>query len=274
MVSNDRLRSAAFPRASKYHPDWLIASASGGANSVWLAEWLASALELRPGMRVLDLGSGRAASSIFLHREFGVEVWATDLWFSASENLRRIRDAGVERGVFPIHADARELPFAAEFFDAVVAIDSFYYYGTDEHFLRNLARFVKPGGQIALAGAGMVREIEGPLPAHLEAWWTPEAWSLHSADWWRRQWERSEAVDVELADSMPDGWRRWVEWHRAVAPDNAIEIDAIEADAGRNLGYVRVVARRRPDVVLEEPLRSLPPAYTAQPLLRETGHVR
>jgi hypothetical protein len=133
---------------------------------------------------------------------------------------------------------------------------------------------VKPGGQIALAGAGMVREIEGPLPAHLEAWWTPEAWSLHSADWWRRQWERSEAVDVELADSMPDGWRRWVEWHRAVAPDNAIEIDAIEADAGRNLGYVRVVARRRPDVVLEEPLRSLPPAYTAQPLLRETGHVR
>jgi hypothetical protein len=27
-------------------------------------------------MRILDLGCGRAMSSLFLHREFGVEVWA------------------------------------------------------------------------------------------------------------------------------------------------------------------------------------------------------
>ena len=101
------------------------ASVSGGANSLWLTEWLTGALDLRPGMRVLDLGCGRAASSIFLRREFGVQVWATDLWFSASENIQRIRDAGVEDGVFPIHADARSLPFAADFFDAIVCIDSF-----------------------------------------------------------------------------------------------------------------------------------------------------
>ena len=38
-------------------------------------------------MRVLDLGCGLAMSSIFLRREFDVQVWATDLWFNASENL-------------------------------------------------------------------------------------------------------------------------------------------------------------------------------------------
>ena len=103
-----------FPLASRYHPDWVRSSASGGANALWLAEWLAEAIELRPGMRVLDLACGRAMSSVFLHREFGVHVWAVDLWHSASENLQRIRDAGVEDGVFPIHADARSLPFAAE----------------------------------------------------------------------------------------------------------------------------------------------------------------
>src|SRR5204863_5131155 len=127
MAVDDRLRSDAFPRASTYHPDWLVASASGGANSLWLAEWLASSLELRPGMRVLDLGSGRAASSIFLHREFGLEVWATDLWFSASENLQRIRDAGLENHVFPIHADARPPPFGDGFFGALVTIDPLCY---------------------------------------------------------------------------------------------------------------------------------------------------
>ena len=51
-----------FPLASRYHPDWVLASASGGANALWLTEWLAEAIELRPGMRVLDLGCGRAMS--------------------------------------------------------------------------------------------------------------------------------------------------------------------------------------------------------------------
>ncbi|MCA9062405.1 MAG: hypothetical protein KDA96_05085 [Planctomycetaceae bacterium] len=86
-----------FPRASAYHPDWILAGASGGANPLWLTEWLSEAMSLRPGMRVLDLGCGRALSSIFLYREFGVQVWATDLWFSASENQQRVRDANEKR---------------------------------------------------------------------------------------------------------------------------------------------------------------------------------
>src|SRR5262252_9387409 len=164
MSLDQLLLSERFPRSSKYNPDWLIASASGGANSLWMAEWLAEALDLKPGMRLLDLGCGRAASSIFLHREFGVQVWATDLWFSASENLHRIQDAGVQDSVFPLHVDARSLPFAEGFFDAIVSIDSFPYYGTDDLYLAYLARFVKPGGSVAIAGAGLVREIEGPPP--------------------------------------------------------------------------------------------------------------
>src|ERR1700752_2719186 len=146
MTTDDRLLSERFPRSSLYHPEWVLANASGGANVLWLTEWLSTALDLRPGMRVLDLGCGRASSSIFLRREFGVEVWATDLWISESENIQRIRDAGVEDDVFPIHADARSLPFAAEFFDAIVSIDSFFYYGTDDLYLNYLARFLKPGG--------------------------------------------------------------------------------------------------------------------------------
>src|SRR5438477_3955317 len=113
----ERFVSPRFPRASAYHPGWVAAGVSGGANPLWLTEWLAEALDLRPGMRVLDLGCGRGASSVFLRREFGVQVWAADLLCSSSENLQRVRDAGVEDGVFPLRADARSLPFAAEFFD-------------------------------------------------------------------------------------------------------------------------------------------------------------
>ena len=268
MTSDRLLVSERFPRSSKYHPEWVTSSISGAANSLWLTEWLTTAMDLRPGMRVLDLGCGRATSSIFLRREFGVQVWATDLWFSVSENIQRIRDAGVEDGVFPIHADARSLPFAAEFFDAIVSIDSFYYYGTDDLYLNYLARFVKPGGPIGIAGAGLVREIEGPLPEHLREWWTQDLWCLHSTAWWRRHWERTEIMDIELSDNMPEGWRLWLDWHKVIAPNNESEIKAIEADQGSYLGYIRLVGRRNGRAKLVDHVVSVPAQYTKKPLLR------
>jgi len=268
MPADNRFLSERFLRSSKYHPDWILSSVSGGANSLWLTEWLAEALDCRPGMRVLDLGSGLAMSSVFLRREFGVQVWATDLWFSASNNLQRARDAQVDDGVFPIHADARALPFATEFFDAIVSIDSFPYYGTDDLYLNYLARFVKPGGAIGVAGAGLTQEIEGDVPTHLRAWWEPGLSCLHSAAWWRRHWARTGIVDVSVADTLPDGWQMWIDWQKVVAPDNAVELQALEADRGNYLGYVRVVARRRADARLDEPIVSVPSDYAKRPLLR------
>jgi SAM-dependent methyltransferase len=266
--ADERLISDRFPRASAYHPEWVLAGVSGAANPLWMTEWLAEALDLRPGMRVLDLGCGRAMSSVFLNREFGVQVWATDLWFDASENLRRIRDAGVEDGVFPIHADARSLPFAAEFFDAIVSIDSFIYYGTDDLYLNYLARFVKPGGPVGIAGAGLIHEIDGPLPAHLREWWTGDLWCLHSAAWWRRHWDRTGILDIVVADDLPDGWRLWMDWLELIAPENVTEIQALKADSGRHLGYVRIVGRRRAEAQLSEPVFSVPTQYTQKPLRR------
>ena len=270
MTHDTRLVSERFPRSTRYHPDWVLANASGGANALWLVEWLATAMDLRPGMRVLDLGCGRASTSIFLRREFGVQVWATDLWFSAAENIQRVRDAGVDDGVFPLHADARSLPFASEFFDAIVSIDSFPYYGTDDLYLGYLARFLAPGGALGIAGSGMVREVDGEVPEHLRGWWEPALWCLHSAAWWRRHWEKTGIVDVDAADTLEDGWKLWLQWQRVVAPDNTVELQAIEADAGRTLGYVRVVARLRADARIDDPVTSISitASYTKAPLLR------
>src|SRR5215472_12103165 len=69
MAPDERPVSEQFPRASQYHPEWVLANASGGANSLWLAEWLAPALGLRPGMRVLDLGCGRATEGYARRKE-------------------------------------------------------------------------------------------------------------------------------------------------------------------------------------------------------------
>ena len=54
-----------FPRSAKYDPQWIIDNMMG-PNVIWLAESLTQVMALEPGMRVLDMGCGKALSSIFL----------------------------------------------------------------------------------------------------------------------------------------------------------------------------------------------------------------
>lgn len=271
--SSHQLLHDRFPRSAKYHPEWIKNNSFGGP-VLWLAEWLTESLDLKPGMRVLDLGCGRALSSVFLAREFGVEVWAADLWVSASENSCRLADAGVERQVFPLHCDARSLPFAAGFFDAIVCIDAYSYFGTDSLYLNYLAKFIKDLGQIGIAGAGIQQEF-ATVPSHLKGYWTQDFWCLHSAAWWRRLWEPTGIVAVETADALDDGWKVWLDWQTEAHPDNTAEIEALQADRGQNLGYIRMVGRKQPGIELQEycfpdPLSTMiPAAYKAAPLLRE-----
>ena len=89
-----------FPRSAEYDPEWVIENMMA-PNVLWLTESLSQMMDLEPGMRVLDMGCGRAISSIFLAKEFDLQVWATDLWVEASDNWERIRAAGVEDQVFP-----------------------------------------------------------------------------------------------------------------------------------------------------------------------------
>jgi SAM-dependent methyltransferase len=219
-----------------------------GPNAVWLAEGLSVAMRLQPGMRVLDLGCGKAISSIFLAKELGVEVWATDLWIGASENWQRIRAAGLERQVFPIHAEAHALPFADEFFDALFSVDAYHYFGTDDLYLSYSSRFVKPGGQIGIVVPGLVSELVEGLPTHLAPYWEPDFWSFHSPAWWREHWERSGRVQVERADLLPNGWKHWLCWLEVAGqfgyPTSDREAEMLRVDAGRTLGFTRVVARR------------------------------
>jgi cyclopropane fatty-acyl-phospholipid synthase-like methyltransferase len=148
-----------------------------GLNPLWLTEWLCEKTPLTPGLRVLDLGCGKALSSIFLAKEYGVQVWAADLWIEPTENYERIRQAGVEDLVFPIHAEARTLPFAEGYFDAILCTDAFIYFGTDDLYLDYLHQFVKPGGRIGITVPGFMRELNGKLPEHLLPFWAQECWT-------------------------------------------------------------------------------------------------
>src|SRR5262249_42533425 len=123
----------------------------------------------------------------------------------ASENWQRIREAGFEDRVFPLQAEAHAFPFAEGFFDALVSLDAYHYFGTDDNYLGYGSRFVKEGGQIGIVSPGLTREFTGDVPEHLTAWWSPELWTLHSADWWHRHWVKTGLVDVTHSFSPDSG---------------------------------------------------------------------
>ena len=243
-----------FPRSNRYDATWVLDNQMG-PNALWLAEWLCEEVKLEADTRVLDLGCGRAMTSIFLAKEFQARVWAADLWMSQDYTWRRIVEAGVADCVCPIRSEAHALPFAQRFFDAVVSIDAFHYFGTDELYLSYLGGFVRPGGTIGIAVPGLMQPFEGGVPAHLidpqangKRFWDDDCWSFKTADWWLDLWRRSSKVGNVRADTQPDGWRHWRDFERAlvVAGKNRFpsDLETLERDQGRYLGFIRVVATR------------------------------
>ena len=250
-----RLTLPRYPRSARYDAQWMVDNAMG-PNPLWLLEDLTARLGLEPGMRVLDLGCGKAMTSVFLAREFGVRVYAADLWIPPGENWPRIRGAGCADLVVPLHAEAHDLPFATEYFDAVVCVDAFHYFGTDDLYLGYLAGFVAPGGQVGIAVPTVSAEIDRieAVPEALRPYWQWEFMSFHTAGWWRDRWTLSGRVTDVDAAPVENGWRNWLGWCRAgaeYASDEhlramaATEAEMLAADGGRALGLATITGRVR-----------------------------
>ena len=170
MTHDTRLVSERFPRSSRYHPDWVLANASGGANSLWLAEWLAPALEsaaghasagsrLRMGLDV-DLSAGGSSASRCGPPTCGSAPPRT----SSASVMPASRTACFRFTRMPGRC---RLPRTSS--TPSCASTRFRTSGTDDLYLNYLAQFVKPGGPIGVAGASVVQEIDGPVPEHLRA---------------------------------------------------------------------------------------------------------
>ncbi len=247
-----RVANTAFPRAAAYEAEFQFATMMG-PNVLWLAEWASRDIGFQPGMRVLDLGCGKAASSIFIAKEFGATVWAADLWIPPSENWTRIEAAGLADRVFPLQAEAHTLPFAHGYFDVIVSFDAFHYFGTDDLYVGYISRFLRPGGTLSVVSPGLTTELKDGPPSHLLPFWDWQFGSFHSPAWWRDHWTKTGLVDGVRADWLPDGWRHWADWSELCVEVGAgrnpaggsKEAEMLRLDAGRTLGFTRVSARAR-----------------------------
>jgi len=246
-------------KTAKYDQNW-ISENWMGPNPLWLLEELCEHLDLKAGMKVLDMGCGKGLTSIFLAKEFGVTVFANDLWIDATENLRRFEQAGVADKVYPIHAEAHALPYANGFFDAAISIDSYHYYGADEmYFPCTFSRLVKPGGQLGIVVPGLVREFKNGYPETMKKYWVAEPsadypeeigelFSFHSKDWWRHLWEKTEIAEITACYNIENAkeiWLPWAKWADENMDFSVKDTDFLADDVNDDLALIVMAAKRR-----------------------------
>lgn len=227
-----------YPLAAKYSSEWVYENKMG-CQCLWLAESLSRIMTLKPGMRVLDMGCGKALTSIFLAKEFGVTVFANDLWISPSDNWKRICEAGVQNLVFPIHGEAHALPYANDFFDAVICINSFQMYGTaDNYLIDHMAHLLRPEGEFGLVAWGPEKEFDGKVPDEMEKSWWPDFYYFHSLNWWRWHFEKTRLFTIEAGDDLDgDGVRVTRQWAQIMDKDDPVHFSP-------SMRWNRMVARR------------------------------
>jgi cyclopropane fatty-acyl-phospholipid synthase-like methyltransferase len=229
-------------KADKYNKNFLEQNMMG-PNSMVILEELLGNIELKRDTRVLDLGCGKALSSIYLAKEFGVQVFAVDLWINATDNYKSLQQLHVEDFVIPLHADAHQLPFADEYFDAVISIDAYQYFGyEDEYYDKYLRPILKKDAWVALSIPGMKYELHKNVPDEMKPFWPDEALKTwHSVNWWKEKFE-NKLSDLEIKEMtcFDDAWQDWMSTENPYAVEDR---KMMAADKGRYMNLISITGR-------------------------------
>lgn len=129
-----------------------------------LTRRLGSLLDLGPGMRILDVASGRGESAIFLAKEFGCEVVGIDFSGRSIEMAAaRAAEAGVAHLVTFMEGDAERTAFPDAAFDRVICECAFCTFPDKAVAAREMCRVLRHDGRIGISD--LTRR--GALPAEL-----------------------------------------------------------------------------------------------------------
>jgi tocopherol O-methyltransferase len=132
-----------------HHGYWTSGEETKEQAQIQLVEHLAHVAALMPGCRILDVGCGFGASSIYLAKKYGAK--ATGITISPIQVEMARKSAAADGGVKAnfVLMDAEEMRFD-QTFDVVWSIESISHYPQKQKFFASAARCLESGGTLAL----------------------------------------------------------------------------------------------------------------------------
>jgi cyclopropane fatty-acyl-phospholipid synthase-like methyltransferase len=236
-----------YKRAEKYNID-LVNQKIMGPNPLKLEEELMDNHHIKTGSVVMDLGSGQGITSIFLVKEYGFKVYATDLWSNPEENKKFFTEMGLtDKQIIPVKADATDLKYEKEFFDAVVSTDSYNYFGRDDNFLdEKLLPYVKHGGYIYIVVPGMKKDCHNAIPEELLLSWTPEQLDyIHEIEYWTDIISKSKDCEIVSIHEMESNEECWNDWIKCDNEYSKNDKKAIDAGACKYLNFIAIILKKK-----------------------------
>ena len=224
-----------YPELSNYTKDDIWRET--GPGGLYLVSLLAKELRLLPGSLVLDLGCGSAESSLYLADNYKVKVIAADLWRDPTDNARRIESRGHKGNIIPLRLDAsKPLPFAEEYFDAILCVNNLNFYGTDIAVVDRIARHLKRDGVFCSGGECLNEEftpdqIANPPDVYnfAQPVWEDDFLTSHSPGWWADHIARSEELHLVSCRELEDGQRFYEEQALLTEPEGYLGLDPQQA---------------------------------------------
>jgi SAM-dependent methyltransferase len=235
-----------------------------GPGGLYLVSQLAKELNLRPNSLVLDLGCGSAESSLYLADNYKARVVAVDLETDPTDNARKIAGQGHCADILPLKLDAsRPLPFAEEYFDAILCMNNLNFYGTNIAVVDRIARHLKRGGVFCSGGECLNEEFTffndtatTEIYTFAKPVWEHDFLTSHSPGWWADHIADSHELQLVSCRELEDGPRFYEEQALLTEPggyfglsaEQARQLEIRQTEYGReNRPYMTVyqlVARR------------------------------
>jgi SAM-dependent methyltransferase len=178
-------------------PEYAVAAACRGSGSPESLAWLAGALEVASGRRMLDAGSGVGGPAAWLARHFGVTPVCAEPMHGAARASRRLF------GLPAVAAAGQALPFPDGAFDVVWCLGVLDTAGDKTALLAEVRRVLGDRGRLGL----LAFLAAGPLPPPL-----PEGNEFSSADELRAllvtaRFRVLQTVPAMSLSDAPASWR-------------------------------------------------------------------